>query len=486
MRNLWSVLVLAVWVCACSGSAPSVECLLDQECDGLVSLPNDCQRAECREGMCRAVALFAGESCTSALPPGPCQSASCDGEGACRVADLVDGTPCDEGDLCTLGDSCQAGVCTAGDPIDCPGPSTCRLQSVCQSDSGECSRIDEPDGTACDDGDPLTHSDACLGGVCGGLSDVDCPVPLACDLLPPDPGPEQGWRHTSSSIYALGTDYHRGRDLMIVEGDEQWAMGKFAYGLVADKDIHDEDVDIYLLRDCQSWEYLGRATTSDDGQYPTVHGVEDSGGRVYFPIPLDKQLAIGRHRIHFVVLGDLSTADQYIQVLPADARLVVTDIDGTLTSSEYAQVWDELLDISPAAHPGAPEALWALARKGHFIFYLTARPEFLGQRTQTWLAERGFPPGISHTTLTHTGETGDSAIVFKLAEIDDMALRLGRGPSFGFGNKESDAEAFMQAGMDPDRCYYYELEGNPLGGHVHSDYQVLADEFSALPSRCSE
>lgn len=486
MRVACSVLLLAMWGLACSDSAPLVECLVDQQCEESVNLPNDCQRAECIEGACRAVALLAGESCQPALLPGPCQVAACDGEGACRVGNLADGAPCDEGDLCTLGDSCQAGACFPGDPIQCPGPSTCRLASSCQSDSGECSRVDEPDGTACDDGDPLTHSDACLGGICGGLSDVACPDPPACDLAPPDPGPEQDWRNFSSGIYALGREYHRGRDLMLVEGDEQWALGKFAYGLVADKDIHDEDVDIYLLRDCQTWEYLGRATTSDDGEYPTVHGVEDSGGRVFFPIPDDKKLNIGRHRIHFVVLGDLSTADQTIQVLPADARVLVTDIDGTLTTSEYAQVWDELLDISPEAHPGASEALWALARKGYFIFYLTARPEFLGQRTQSWLAERGFPPGISHTTLTHTGANGDQAIVYKLAEIDDLAFRLGRVPTFGFGNKESDAEAFMQAGMAPDGCYYYALEGNPLGGHVHSDYQVLADEFLDLPSRCSE
>ena len=88
MRVVCSVLLLAMWGLACSGSAPVVECLVDQQCAETVTLPNDCQRAECVEGSCRAVALLAGESCQPALLPGPCQVAACDGEGGCVLSDL--------------------------------------------------------------------------------------------------------------------------------------------------------------------------------------------------------------------------------------------------------------------------------------------------------------------------------------------------------------------------------------------------------------
>ena len=36
-------------------------------------------------------------------------------DGACRFDPVADGTPCDDGDLCTLGDGCQTGACSAGD-----------------------------------------------------------------------------------------------------------------------------------------------------------------------------------------------------------------------------------------------------------------------------------------------------------------------------------------------------------------------------------
>ncbi|MBN2497150.1 MAG: phosphatidylinositol transfer protein [Deltaproteobacteria bacterium] len=423
-------LLLSCELCAC-GQEGGTSCRDHADCDPVVVLAGDCQHARCVEGRCLAVDREAGAAC-ELEQAGPCVGGACDGHGTCRSEPL-------------------------------------------------------PDGTACDDGIESTLEDACLGGRCRGRNEVDCPPPPACDATPPDPGPADGWRHTSSSIAAaLGTPYHRGRDLLLAAGDAQWALAKFAYGLALDKDIHDEDVDLWLLRDCSSWEYLGRSRSTEDGQHETVEGVEDTGGRVYFQIPPERRLGPGRHRIHFVLRGDLSSTDQVIQVLEPDARVAVSDVDGTLTSDEYAQAWDVLLDVSPEAHPHAADAMWALARKGYLLFYLTARPEFLGQRTRDWLAERGFPPGIAHTTLSHTGAIGSAAVDFKLIELSALEVELGRVPDFGFGNKASDAQAYSAAGLDAQRCYYYELDGDARGGVIHDDYGALAEGFGALPSSCLE
>jgi hypothetical protein len=376
---------------------------------------------------------------------------------------------------CTQNPDCVGQVTLTG---DCEQP-ICFL--------GECHIGPAADGTPCDDGDQKTTGEACLAGICsGGSHQVPCPDPPACDLAPPDPGPAGEWRHIDSSLISQATPYHRGRDLFLAEDGEQWALAKFTYGLIIDKDIHDEDVDLWLLRGCTAWEFLGTARTSDDGQNPTVLGIEDTGGRVFFRIPDDRRLAEGRHRIHFVVRGDLSTAEQFIQVLPPGARVAVTDIDGTLTTSENAQAWDVLLSISPEAHPGAADALWALARKGYRLFYLTARPEFLGGRTQAWLAERGFPPGISHTTLSLTGASGSEATAYKLAELNALEKILGYPPSFAFGNKDTDVAAYVQAGIDPAQSYYFELSGDAQGGVIHNDYTALVPTFEALNSLCVE
>jgi len=418
---------------------------------------------------------------------GPCEQTACDDQGACAVGPVADGAACDDGDRCTTVDTCQAGACQGASPVECPAPAACHLPGACQPGIGACTNPAEADGSPCDDGLPETLDDACRAGVCvGGSQLVPCPDPPACDAAPPDPGPEADWRHGTSALLALGTAYHRGRDLFLAEGDPQWALAKFAYGLLTDSDLHDEDVDLWLLRDCETWEHLGTATTSEDDDNPTVEGVADTGGRVFFRIPEEKRLGIGRHRIHFVVKGDLSTADASLTILPPGARVVVTDIDGTLTTSEYAQAWDTLLSISPEAHPGAADAFWALARKGYHIFYLTARPEFLEGRTQEWLVERGFPPGVSHTTLNHLGASGAAAIEYKVAELALLTAKLGYPPDYGFGNKDTDAAAYVQSGVPPARCYYYDMTDDPQGGVVHSDYAALVPVFEALDSLCTE
>ncbi len=94
-------------------------------------------------------------------------------------------------------------------------------------------------------------------------------------------GASRPWNHTESAITsAAGFPNHRGRDLILLPTADQWIIGKFAYGAI-DKDIHDEEVNVWLERDCAgSWEELGTELTTTDGQHATVEGVDDTGGRI--------------------------------------------------------------------------------------------------------------------------------------------------------------------------------------------------------------
>src|SRR6185437_6043482 len=87
-----------------------------------------------------------------------------------------EGGPCDDGNTCTLGDTCQGGLCAganASDGTACDDGNACTLGDTCQG--GTCAGSYAPDGTACDDGNPCTLGDACQGGVCAGTSVVQCP-----------------------------------------------------------------------------------------------------------------------------------------------------------------------------------------------------------------------------------------------------------------------------------------------------------------------
>ena len=59
---------------------------------------------------------------------------------------------------------------------------------------------------------------------------------------------------------------------MLSRDEPQWALAKFAYGL-SDDDLKDEEVDVWVMRGCATWERLATAeTTEDDGTITWLEG----------------------------------------------------------------------------------------------------------------------------------------------------------------------------------------------------------------------
>jgi hypothetical protein len=301
------------------------------------------------------------------------------------------------------------------------------------------------------------------------------PIP-ACDGPPPTlPGqvPEE-------------SGYSRGRDMFYVDGEPQWVLAKFThYGFPLDKDMVGYNVKIFLDRDCAGeWIELGSAITTDDGDHPLVEGVEDSGGRIYFQIPADQALGLGRHRVHLIEDSEYEIADLLIDVVPEGAPFFISDVDGTLTTSENEEAWDFLNDTIPDANPFAAEALSLLASKGYRPGYITARPEWLDRRTREFLKLHGFPRGIMHTTTIYEGAMGDSAALYKSGEF---ALLRAKGlvPAWVFGNKASDALAFDNAMIQPiDHRVFFQYDDVDYGGRRIESYMDLLDEYELLPDLC--
>jgi hypothetical protein len=91
---------------------------------------------------------------------------------------------CDDGNACNGTETCQSSTCVAGTAPVCAAPTQC-MQSFCDIVNG-CTQAPEPNGTACDDGDPGTVSDTCGGGVCQGVvpactTDAQCSDGNACN-----------------------------------------------------------------------------------------------------------------------------------------------------------------------------------------------------------------------------------------------------------------------------------------------------------------
>jgi phosphatidate phosphatase PAH1 len=125
-----------------------------------------------------------------------------------------------------------------------------------------------------------------------------------------------------------------------------------------------------------------------------------------------------------------------------------------------------------------------LVSKGYRIMYLTARPEWLVEKSRAFLSERGFPPGILHTTLTSFGATGDAAAAFKSTELARL-LDKGLVIRFGFGNTSSDADAYESAKIRPasQRIFYQYTDAAWSGRRIEA-YGSLLPELEQLGLVC--
>jgi hypothetical protein len=301
-----------------------------------------------------------------------------------------------------------------------------------------------------------------------------------CDAAPP-PVTREGFRHERFD----DAPQHRGRDMFYREGESQWILAKFAYG-VATHRLKDEDVDVFALERCGSeWTNLGRVRTSgSDHGDASVEGFEDDEGRVLFEIPAAERLPIGRHRIRLVVAADGSATELFVEVVPAATKLAVIDIDGTINLGVAREEADKLVGATGAAHDGAPEALTAIAQKGFRPFYLTARADLDIARTRAFIRANGLPEGVIHTTHELTGLFGKPATTFK---EQDLAFQTQRGLdlAIAFGNQESDADAYEAAGVARASRFYFQFDDARYGGRRVDSWRDVIPEFRALDSGCA-
>ena len=161
---------------SCSGK-PSDACACASDSDCLGKTQNLCIGAlVCQSGGC--VALAANAVYCDASQDSACLKNGCDGAtGKCQLTSKNEGAPCDDGNDCTTGETCQGGSCQGLGTVDCDDKNAC-TNDLCLPQSG-C--VHEANTAACDDGNACTTSDVCAKGACGGAA-KPCDDSIACTL----------------------------------------------------------------------------------------------------------------------------------------------------------------------------------------------------------------------------------------------------------------------------------------------------------------
>lgn len=276
------------------------------------------------------------------------------------------------------------------------------------------------------------------------LASLHCSIAAAdgghCDTPAPVVAPQK-WQHPfhAKAVLTLGAPNHRVRDLVLPAGQKGARLrGHFTYG-ETDKDLEREQVEVWLRR-CPAWERVATLTTDHDGV-------------VWADVPAD--LAPGDYRVRMIVAGDGSFAEGTIAVWPPGVQAIVSDIDGTLTTSDGEMFRDLTMKSDAKMYPDANSALRALAQKGYRIVYLSGRAQYVNRYTRDWLGKHDFPPG----PLLLTEERGEVAPTiagvgaFKKRTLVDLQQRVGVKFVSAYGNASTDVWAYGEAGLDKARTF---------------------------------
>lgn len=130
----------------------------------------------CQAGVCASDAPVSCTAQSACHDVGVCSPAT----GLCSNPVKPAGSPCDDADLCTTGDTCQAGTCAPGVPRSCVASDQCHVAGVCVPAMGACTNPAKPNGSTCDDGDACTMTDTCQAGMCSGGNRRQCVALDAC------------------------------------------------------------------------------------------------------------------------------------------------------------------------------------------------------------------------------------------------------------------------------------------------------------------
>ncbi len=143
----------------CAGTGSCAHHANTQACeDGNACTAQDA----CQDGAC---AGGGGKTCDD---QNPCTTDTCEVKTGCVF--VANGVACSDGDVCTVGDTCSESVCVAGMPLGCVDNNPC-TDDTCKPATG-CTF--SANSHACDDGNACSVGDTCKGSVCQPVSALPC------------------------------------------------------------------------------------------------------------------------------------------------------------------------------------------------------------------------------------------------------------------------------------------------------------------------
>ncbi|MEO8844051.1 MAG: hypothetical protein ABI591_11420 [Kofleriaceae bacterium] len=195
------------------------------------------------------------------------------------------------------------------------------------------------------------------------------------------------------------------------------------------------------------WSYDGTAWASEGTAKTDANGEYDIGATF---------TAANNHPLYSMLEADGSCAEHYNLLLPPGSKVVITDIDGTLTTDD-SQSLMQIPDATyvPLMMGAANTMLQAWDAKKYPIIYLTARPRVLREESRVWLRDESFPTGP-----LITANDVEEASAYKTLWLQRLITTFGWVPVAAYGNATTDVTAYENVGIAKDITFIV----GPLGG----------------------
>jgi len=196
-------------------------------------------------------------------------------------------------------------------------------------------------------------------------------------------------------------------------------------------------------------------------------------------------LKTGCNTITYTVRTSLQgsqTIQGHIYFWPVDANIIISDIDGTITKTDF------LGHLMPMvgkdwSQPGIAPLYSNIRRNGYHILYLTSRPIGQARQTKDFLHSiyqdgKMLPHGPLIMSPDRMFPSVKREVIFKRPELFKMAVLKDIRSLFpethnpfhaGFGNRETDAIAYNSVGISLEKVYIV----NPKGDIYHHNTQAL-------------
>ncbi|MBK8255370.1 MAG: VCBS repeat-containing protein [Polyangiaceae bacterium] len=130
----------------------------------------------CQSGVCTPTGSVSCSPLDSCHDAGTCNPAT----GVCSNPNKPNGSACSDGNACTLNDACSNGTCIAGPAKVCTAASQCHLVGTCNTVTGQCSSAPKSNGSPCNDLNGCTTGETCQAGACTGGNPITCGLGQVC------------------------------------------------------------------------------------------------------------------------------------------------------------------------------------------------------------------------------------------------------------------------------------------------------------------